>query len=162
MGLQRDLVRALDDSSECAFLVGPEQKILSWNPAAEELLGRPRSEALGARCHELIAGRVAGREWCRPHCAVWRSLQRGRRVKSFDLLTHGADGQQVWVNVSLLVLRHEEGPFTLEGRSRQGGGGRASTRDEPAVAAGAPALEHSQAPPSGSAGRTNSRWRNMR
>ena len=111
--LQQDFVRALDDSSECAFLVGPEQKILSWNTAAEELLGRPRSEALGARCHELIAGRVAGREWCRPHCAVWRSSRRGRRLKSFDLLTHSVDGQQVWVNVSLLVLRHEEGPFTL-------------------------------------------------
>jgi PAS domain-containing protein len=73
-GPRRDLLQALDESSDCAFLVGPQQRILSWNQAGEELLGRPRSEALGSQCHDLIAGRVAGQQWCRPRCPVWRSV----------------------------------------------------------------------------------------
>jgi PAS domain S-box-containing protein len=111
--LQEDLLRALDESSEGAILVSSDQRILSWNRAAEELLGIPRSEALGGRCYALIAGRVAGREWCRPSCAVWSAVRSGHRMTSFDLLTHTSDGQQVWVNVAPLVLRQREGTFAL-------------------------------------------------
>jgi PAS domain S-box-containing protein len=35
--------------------IDPEGKILSWNPAAERVLGYPRSEAVGKPLHEMLA-----------------------------------------------------------------------------------------------------------
>src|SRR5262249_2559779 len=66
--------------------------VLMWNPAAEKLLGRPARQALGRRCHELLAGRdVFGNRFCHEDCAALAMCRRGEAVRGFEL---DLDGRQ--------------------------------------------------------------------
>jgi PAS domain S-box-containing protein len=111
--LQSTWLSALDDADDCIFLVNSEQRIVSWNRAGERLLGYSTPEALGTKCHELIAGRTTAGAWCRAGCPVWRSVKRGQHIHDFDLMILTHDGQPQWVSVGILVLRRRNDALTL-------------------------------------------------
>lgn len=110
----RRLLQSYDDADECTFAVDANQRIVYWNRAAEGLIGRSATEAIGGTCDRVIAGRLRGGGLCcRSRCAVWRLVEAGRHVESFDLLTSSRDGQPLWVTASSLVLRENGHPLLV-------------------------------------------------
>ncbi len=100
-----ELLRAFDRVGDLAWAVDRRHRIVAWNSAAEDSLGYAASEAVGRKCHELIAGRdLEGSSTCESNCTVMNAACRGRPVRGFDLLTPGCDGKLRHLNVSVVAL----------------------------------------------------------
>ena len=83
-------LQSLGDTADGAFATDAEQRIITWNKGAERFLGYSASEVVNRHCYDVFAG-------C-PKCKVYRCLQRGILLPTFDLLTTTKDGQGIWVN----------------------------------------------------------------
>jgi len=107
-------LQALGNTGDGVFVVDAAQRIVYWNKGAEALLGYAAAEVLHRHCYDVIAGRLrSGRARCRKNCNVQRCVRRGTRVQNFDLLTANKEGQDVWVNVSVIALRRRDKPLIL-------------------------------------------------
>jgi PAS domain S-box-containing protein len=96
------------------FVVNASQRILTWNKAAEKLLGYSASEVLNRHCYEVISGRLpSDKLWCQPKCKVQKCVQRGRLVQDYDVLTATKDGREVWLDISIITLHRKGKPLTL-------------------------------------------------
>jgi PAS domain S-box-containing protein len=119
----------LAKSSEPAFAIDSGDRIVFWNKACEELLGRPAQQVLGKRCYDVIGGRDEnGNVYCYRNCPVAFQAreQPEQAVNRFTLTVQGADGESRRVSVSMFaipavrpslstvvhVLRAENGPTT--------------------------------------------------
>jgi DNA-binding CsgD family transcriptional regulator len=81
------------DSGDALFSMNGWMQVVSWNEAAERLIGKPAAEVIGRPCWEAIAGlNPDGSAACQPDCAWIRSLRAGRLVSSQDLLLVTARG----------------------------------------------------------------------
>lgn len=79
-----ELLRASDTAAVASDMSG---HVLMWNAGAEKLLGRLAHEALGRRCHDLLAGRdIFGNRFCHEDCAVRAMCRRGEAVQAFELV----------------------------------------------------------------------------
>lgn len=105
MAVQAVVLAAFEYADDAVFLVDSEHRIVFWNRSCERLLGHPAGDALGRACHELIGGSTTAGPWCRARCPVWRSVERGTPVRSFDLLAATRSGKTRWANVGIFVLR---------------------------------------------------------
>ncbi len=66
-------------TSDGAWAIDPEHRILLWNRAAEELLGYRAQEAVGTVCHNLLACRdPEGSPLCSNGCPFTRAGTAGR------------------------------------------------------------------------------------
>lgn len=98
------------------FCVDSDQRIVHWGETARALLGYEAQEVLGRPCHEVLGGRDAeNHRFCRSGCPVVANARRGRPTPDYDVLSHRKDGSDVWVNVSVVVLRGEKArqPYIL-------------------------------------------------
>ncbi len=87
-----------------AVVLDGGQRILSWNRAAEVILGLSSGEVVGRRCHEVFCGRdESGNRVCCPHCPVLVMVQRGEQVAPRDMVVTARGGEQRWVNFSTLA-----------------------------------------------------------
>jgi PAS domain S-box-containing protein len=102
------------ESGSPLFSVDRDLRIVTWNPAAEHLIGVSAPEALGRRCWEVLEGTDAeGREVCHAACAhalgLWAgepedvpellvSTVHGKRRVALSTLGVTAEGQQVLVH----------------------------------------------------------------
>jgi DNA-binding CsgD family transcriptional regulator len=78
--------------------------VVMWNPGAEKLMGRSASQALGRRCHDLLAGRdVFGNRFCHEDCAVRVMCRKGEAVQGFELVLDSGR-PPVAVHVSIVRL----------------------------------------------------------
>jgi len=78
-----DLLRAGATAAVASDMSG---HVVMWNSGAERLLGRPENQALGRRCHDLLAGRdVFGNRFCHEDCAVRVMCRKGEPVQGFEL-----------------------------------------------------------------------------
>lgn len=94
------------ETADGMFVVDPGQRIVSWNQAAEELIGYPAEDIVGQRCHEVMCGReTAPRPYCRRNCPVIMNARRGRPTRDYDLLCQTANGERKWLNFTILVPR---------------------------------------------------------
>ena len=50
-----EMLSVMDESPYGVYAVDAEQRIIYWNPAAEEILGYRREEVAGLRCYEVCA-----------------------------------------------------------------------------------------------------------
>ena len=50
-----EMLSVMDESPYGVYAVDAEQRIIYWNPAAEEILGYRREEVTGLRCYEVCA-----------------------------------------------------------------------------------------------------------
>lgn len=100
-----DILDLLSNTADGVCAVDQEQKIVLWNEAAEELLGFKAEEVLGKPCSEVIGGRdESGHLICHRSCRNLMLALRQEWVPTYDLLAHTKDGQEVWLNVSTIVV----------------------------------------------------------
>ena len=106
-----DFERLLNTTTP-AFVTDAAGHVLLWNRAIEKLLDRPRNEALGRHCYDLVAGRDAfGNHFCHESCAVRCMTRKGERVNAFELkIRTRSHGEQTF-GVSILEI---EGPEPKE------------------------------------------------
>ena len=113
MQRQPKWLRALGNTADAVFIVDAAQRIIFWNKGTQRLLGYSPAQVLRRPCHQIIAGRVQDKAWCRADCKVHRCVQRGIPVQNFDLLTATREGKDLWVNVSIIALPRKQQPLTL-------------------------------------------------
>ncbi len=94
-----------DHTGDGACTLDKNQRIISWNTAATEMLGYSREEALGQVCWELLFGHTPdGKPFCRPSCTLRQKLQMREAITSLDLLLRHRAGNQILVNVSTIPI----------------------------------------------------------
>lgn len=88
-----------------AFATDERQRIVAWNRAAEQLLGRAAAEVRGRPCHAIVCGAdLFGNPVCDVDCSLTRMALRHEPIASFEMCVSKADGSRVSVAVSALVL----------------------------------------------------------
>jgi PAS domain S-box-containing protein len=102
-------------TAEGFFAVDCDQRIIHWNDSAEQMLGIAADKALGRPCHEVFAGRDAQNfRFCRENCPVTQNARRGRATADYDVIAKRADGKDVWMNVSVMLLKKaQEAPVVM-------------------------------------------------
>lgn len=117
----------LFESTEGAFAVDAQRRVMFWNPACEDLLGIPAREALGRPCHEVVqACDRSGRRFCGPDCRVAQLVGGGAAPRPEPLWVSRDDGirRALWLSVFLMPsqwkdlwtvvhLLHREAPAAM-------------------------------------------------
>jgi DNA-binding CsgD family transcriptional regulator len=81
-------------------------RIVFWNRAAEKLLGRRATDALGRLCYDVLGGRDAfGNRFCYESCPVANMTRRGEAIHQFEWLVRPSSGGELttWVNIFQLA-----------------------------------------------------------
>lgn len=100
-----ELETLFSHTGDGACTLDENQRIISWNTAATEMLGYSRAEALGQVCWELLLGHTPdGEPFCRPVCTLRQKLQMREAITSLDLLLRHRAGNRVLVNVSTIPI----------------------------------------------------------
>jgi DNA-binding CsgD family transcriptional regulator len=72
-------------AESAVVVVDADGRVVTWNAAAERLLGRSASSAIGRPCHEMVAARdVFGNRLCHANCAVQVMARQGEPVQAFQ------------------------------------------------------------------------------
>jgi PAS domain S-box-containing protein len=109
-----NLLAAFARASDGVFAVDQAMRIVYWNDAASRIFRTPASEALGARCDEVVAGLDStGARLCAPDCKIVACARRGHASATYDLVRPASDGERQWLNVSIVVLRGRRRASTL-------------------------------------------------
>ncbi|MBC8452924.1 MAG: PAS and helix-turn-helix domain-containing protein [Chloroflexi bacterium] len=97
-------VRGEFRTSDGMFTVSTDQKIKSWNAAAEKLFGYTREQVVGKKCYEtLCANGNSGRVNCSRGCVVVTNAAKGRTTRDFDLQCRTSDGELKSLNMSIVL-----------------------------------------------------------
>ena len=94
----------LESISDGVFTVDSSWRITSFNRAAEEITGIPRSEAVGKPCSEVFRSSM-----CEVACALRESMATGKPVQCRSGYIVNSSGERIPVSVSTAVLRDEKG-----------------------------------------------------
>ena len=102
-----DVHELIECTSDAAFAVKEDRRVLAWNKAARELLGYSAREAVGRKCHEVIGAVFAnGEPLCTPSCAGGRCFERGQPFSVKSCLALHRDGRRVALELlSNMVVR---------------------------------------------------------
>lgn len=101
-------------TGDAVFVVAPDFCVVYWDEEAAFLIGTLPEEALGKHCFEVVLGeREGGEPFCGYGCSVMRLAQVGRPVSNYDMRVSTASGKKRWVNVSVLSIASEEGPYLV-------------------------------------------------
>jgi PAS domain S-box-containing protein len=94
----------LESISDGVFTVDLEWRVTSFNRAAEEITGVPRSEAIGRLCSEVFRSSLCG-----DNCPLQDTLASGRpRIGTCGYIIT-AQGERIPISVSTAVFRDENG-----------------------------------------------------
>lgn len=95
----------LAQSGDGAFVIGPDDRIVVWNHAAEKLLGYAAGDVLDRPCDQVFAGRDEHENRiCFPACRARALIQHGGVVHPYDVQTTTKAGKPIWLNVSVLSI----------------------------------------------------------
>ena len=111
-----EAVRTLIEArtGDAVYVVGPDYRIVHWDPQMESLSGVLSEEALGKRCYEAVMGeREGGQPFCAHGCSVMHLAQSHRPVSSFEMCIRTRSGDKRWVSVSNLTIETQEGPYLV-------------------------------------------------
>lgn len=98
-------LRVFANTQDGVFAVDQGGRIVLWNKAATRILGFEADEALGQRCCDVMRGLdVSGNLLCYPGCQVMFLSAREQPIHHFDMRTRRKDGQEVWVNISTVII----------------------------------------------------------
>ena len=98
----------LGASPEATVTVDDAGIIVARNEAAERLLRRPASDALGKPCHAIMHGLTpAGAPLCGPDCAAIALCRQGSSPRRFEMIARRPDGTDVWLDVTTVTLQDE-------------------------------------------------------
>ncbi len=94
----------LESISDGVFTVDHNWRIMSFNRAAEEITGTPRSEAIGRYCWEVFRSNM-----CEGDCALKRTMKEGRSFVSSSTYIINNRQKRVPIAVSTSPLKNEQG-----------------------------------------------------
>lgn len=87
-------------AESAVVVVDADGRVVTWNGAAERLLGRSASSAIGRPCHEMVGARdVFGNRLCHANCAVQVMARQGEPVQAFQWTARAKAGTSR-VNIS--------------------------------------------------------------
>lgn len=116
--LTRNDILGLHESSEIgAFATSPDQMIVYWNQAAQQMLGFSAEQIVGVRCQESVSGMFpggAGPE-CVYGCPFLRILRAGDIPVPRDMQVVSADGERKLVTITPMIVTdpERESPLVL-------------------------------------------------
>lgn len=103
--LDSELFALLERTSDAAFSINEEGELMSWNKAAEKLLGFSPSEAIHKTCYEVLDGMgPLGTRVCHKHCSVAECVGGDNEIPNFDMSVKTRSGERRWINMSTLVF----------------------------------------------------------
>lgn len=105
---RQKLNKLVQSTGDAAFIIDDGGAIVAWNEAAEELFGRPASQAVGEQCADIIRGLDECGPVCSETCSVRQAVRNCQPVRNFDVHAETATGRQ-WVNVSVMIVE-DRGP----------------------------------------------------
>src|SRR6476661_1197270 len=112
--LESELFAFLEGTTDAAFSVSEQGKILSWNGAARRLFGYSSSEVLGKSCFQVLRGRgVLGTEVCHEGCSILECTAGQTEIPNFDLQVSRRSGERLWVNLSTVVWQNPRNQHRL-------------------------------------------------
>ena len=94
----------LESISDGVFTVDLNWRVTSFNRAAEEITGVPRTEALGRLCSEVFRSSLCG-----DGCPLQQTLSSGKSIIGSCGYIVTAQGERLPISVSTAVFRDEEG-----------------------------------------------------
>lgn len=101
-------------TDDAVFVVGPDYRIVHWDPRAEFVTGLPATEVLDEPLYEVLSGeREDGAPFCRNGCPVMTLARAGRAVPSHEARLYSPAGEERWVGVTVLGVESEEGPYLI-------------------------------------------------
>ena len=106
--LENELFALLERTTDAAFSVTEEGEIMSWNKAAEKLLGYPRGEAVHKTCYDILEGMgPLGTRVCHQHCSVTECAGGSTDIPNFDMSVKTRSGKRLWINMSTMVFDNQ-------------------------------------------------------
>ena len=101
-------------TGDAVFVVAPDYRIAYWDEQAQFLTGLSADQIMGRPCYEAVLGEKEGGEpFCGYGCSIMRLAQVGRPVTNYDMRVPSPAGRKRWVNVSVLSVDSEEGPYLI-------------------------------------------------
>jgi len=94
----------LDSINDGVFTVDRENRITSFNRAAERITGFTREEAVGQYCFDVFRASI-----CQGDCALRHTLETGEDVANQATDIIAKDGRQVPISISTALLKNEQG-----------------------------------------------------
>ncbi len=100
-----ELAQVVASTAEAAFVTDEDEKIISWNEAAENLLGWSAEEVIGKACFGVLCGVDAfGNRYCKQECAVKEMAQKAEPIHRYQLIYTSKAGKSIPVEISLVVV----------------------------------------------------------
>jgi PAS domain S-box-containing protein len=94
----------LDSIADGVFTVDSEQRITSFNRAAEEITGIEKEEAIGRRCWEVFRASI-----CEEQCSLRRTMKTGESIVNQSIFIVNSRGERIPVSISTALLRDDGG-----------------------------------------------------
>lgn len=94
----------LESISDGVFTVDHEWRIMSFNRAAEQILGISREDAIGKHCWEVFRSNM-----CHKDCALKRTMKVGKSFIHSSTHITGTNETKIPITVSTSVLKNSEG-----------------------------------------------------
>ncbi len=98
------LFQSLSGTSDGAFIIDNDHRVIFWNRAAEEILEYTSEEAVGRPCYEILGGRDEQEctLWQR-YCLVANQAETGDVLPNMDVYARTKTGKRRWLNVTTFV-----------------------------------------------------------
>jgi PAS domain S-box-containing protein len=94
----------LDSITEGVFTVDEQWRITSFNSEAERIIGIPREQAIGRRCHQVFRANI-----CESRCALRETIRTGEPQRNIRIEALDAQMEPVPLIVNTAVLKDREG-----------------------------------------------------
>jgi DNA-binding NarL/FixJ family response regulator len=110
-----ELITALENAGDAAFIVNEELEIVYANHTAQQYLDFHMDNGLSINCYHVLQGKNdENRLVCHEYCQAANMILNGKRVSSFDLKTVKRE-KDLWINVSVFryVASDSEQPYIV-------------------------------------------------
>jgi PAS domain S-box-containing protein len=98
----REIKRLVESTSDSAFAVDSDGRIVVWNQPCEKFFGLSSTEAVGKTCSSVIQGMDECGEVCSRDCTIRQSVKHRYPVGNYDLQVNTPQGKK-WCNISVLI-----------------------------------------------------------
>ena len=94
----------LDSIADGVFTTDTENKIMSFNKAAESITGFSKTEAIGQYCFDIFRANI-----CQNVCALRKTIQTGKPIVNLEVNILNKEGRCIPISISTAVLKDEAG-----------------------------------------------------
>ncbi|HIE28502.1 TPA: PAS domain-containing protein [Candidatus Poribacteria bacterium] len=94
----------LDSIADGVFTIDTENRITSFNKAAESITGFSKGEALGQYCFDIFRTNI-----CQNTCALRKTIQTGKPIINHEVNILDKEGRRIPISISTAVLKDDSG-----------------------------------------------------